>query len=80
TVLYNIVTNMESRLPAMLVLWLRKDFYRGMYGMAWGMEKSTPDLGDFERKTVDKSRWEDRGYGAIDPDLGNKLGDFGYKM
>ncbi|GBN08150.1 hypothetical protein AVEN_1024-1 [Araneus ventricosus] len=34
----NIVMNMESRFPAMLVLWLGREFYRGHSG--------TPDLGD----------------------------------
>ncbi|GBO29903.1 hypothetical protein AVEN_26137-1 [Araneus ventricosus] len=29
--MYN-VTNMECRLPLMLVLWLGREFYRGMYG------------------------------------------------
>ncbi|GBM73183.1 hypothetical protein AVEN_30065-1 [Araneus ventricosus] len=30
---YPIVTNMESRFPAMLVLWLGREFYRGKYGI-----------------------------------------------
>ncbi|GBM44919.1 hypothetical protein AVEN_94521-1 [Araneus ventricosus] len=29
----NIVTNMENRFPAMLVLWLGREFYSGKYGM-----------------------------------------------
>ncbi|GBL92677.1 hypothetical protein AVEN_119077-1 [Araneus ventricosus] len=42
----NIVTNMGSRFPAMLVAWLGRQFYRGMYGNSGVMEPSTPDLGD----------------------------------
>ncbi|GBN22222.1 hypothetical protein AVEN_258251-1 [Araneus ventricosus] len=30
---YPIVTSMESRFPAMLVLWLGREFYRGKYGL-----------------------------------------------
>ncbi|GBM00916.1 hypothetical protein AVEN_146244-1 [Araneus ventricosus] len=41
-----IVTNIENRFPAMLVLWLGKEFYRGIYGNAGGMEPSNSDLGD----------------------------------
>ncbi|GBM72842.1 hypothetical protein AVEN_17891-1 [Araneus ventricosus] len=44
--LKSIITNMESRFPAMLVVWLGREFYRRMYGNARGMESSTHDLGD----------------------------------
>ncbi|GBN79452.1 hypothetical protein AVEN_124740-1 [Araneus ventricosus] len=37
---------MESRFPAMLVLWLGREFYRGMYGNSGETEPLTPDLGD----------------------------------
>ncbi|GBM02716.1 hypothetical protein AVEN_40794-1 [Araneus ventricosus] len=37
---------MESRFPAMLVLWLGTEFYRDMYGNAGRMEPSSPNLGD----------------------------------
>ncbi|GBM61943.1 hypothetical protein AVEN_272807-1 [Araneus ventricosus] len=38
---------MECRFLAMLVLWLGRELYRGMYGNAGRMESSTPDLGDY---------------------------------
>ncbi|GBM96571.1 hypothetical protein AVEN_103130-1 [Araneus ventricosus] len=37
---------MECRFPAMLVLWLGREFYRVMYGNAGRMEPSTTKLGD----------------------------------
>ncbi|GBM47351.1 hypothetical protein AVEN_94458-1 [Araneus ventricosus] len=43
---YRILTNMESRFPAILDLWLERDFYRGKYGMAGNSQAWTPDLGD----------------------------------
>ncbi|GBL95304.1 hypothetical protein AVEN_37753-1 [Araneus ventricosus] len=42
----DIVTNMESRFPAMLVLWFGREFYRGKYGMIGSIQVWTPDLGD----------------------------------
>ncbi|GBM62852.1 hypothetical protein AVEN_35156-1 [Araneus ventricosus] len=39
-----IVTNIESRFPATLVLWLGTQFYRSLYGNAGRMEPLTPDL------------------------------------
>ncbi|GBN11711.1 hypothetical protein AVEN_62480-1 [Araneus ventricosus] len=36
---------MESRFPAMFVLWLRREFYRGKYGMTGSSHVWTPDLG-----------------------------------
>ncbi|GBO23933.1 hypothetical protein AVEN_22319-1 [Araneus ventricosus] len=42
----NSVTSMECRFPAMLVLWLGREFYRGMYGNARRMQPSSSDLGD----------------------------------
>ncbi|GBN58953.1 hypothetical protein AVEN_240750-1 [Araneus ventricosus] len=41
-----IVTNMESRFPAMFVLWLGREFYRGMYRNIGRMEALTHHLGD----------------------------------
>ncbi|GBN21503.1 hypothetical protein AVEN_159702-1 [Araneus ventricosus] len=38
---------MESRFPAVLVLWLGTEFCRGMHGNSEGMEPSAPDPGDF---------------------------------
>ncbi|GBN68805.1 hypothetical protein AVEN_247110-1 [Araneus ventricosus] len=40
------VTNMESRLPAMLVLWLGREFYRGKYRITDSSQVWTPDFGD----------------------------------
>ncbi|GBN28804.1 hypothetical protein AVEN_98148-1 [Araneus ventricosus] len=37
---------MESRFPAMSVLWLGKEFYRGKYEMTNSSHVWTPDLGD----------------------------------
>ncbi|GBO40976.1 hypothetical protein AVEN_116339-1 [Araneus ventricosus] len=36
---------MESRFPAILFLWLGRDFYRGGYGMTGSSHAWTPDLG-----------------------------------
>ncbi|GBL75750.1 hypothetical protein AVEN_155046-1 [Araneus ventricosus] len=41
-----IVTNMESRFPAILVLWLGREFYRGKYGMTVSSQAWALDLGD----------------------------------
>ncbi|GBM45640.1 hypothetical protein AVEN_204768-1 [Araneus ventricosus] len=41
-----IVTNMESRFPAMLVLWLGREFDRGKYGMTGSIQAWTIDLGE----------------------------------
>ncbi|GBO00793.1 hypothetical protein AVEN_212990-1 [Araneus ventricosus] len=41
-----IVTNMESRFPAMRVLWLGRDFYRDKYGLTGSSHVWSPDLGD----------------------------------
>ncbi|GBM44322.1 hypothetical protein AVEN_232114-1 [Araneus ventricosus] len=40
------VTNMESRFPGMLVLWLGREFYRGKYGIIGSSQTCTPDFGD----------------------------------
>ncbi|GBN70578.1 hypothetical protein AVEN_261286-1 [Araneus ventricosus] len=37
---------MESRFPAMRVLWLGREFYRGKYGMTSSSHVWFPDLGD----------------------------------
>ncbi|GBM98533.1 hypothetical protein AVEN_271089-1 [Araneus ventricosus] len=42
----SIVTNMESRFPAMEVLWLGREFYRDKYEMTENSHIWTPDLGD----------------------------------
>ncbi|GBM32265.1 hypothetical protein AVEN_275033-1 [Araneus ventricosus] len=41
------VTNMESCFPAMRVLWLGREFYRGKHEMTDSSHVWTPDLGDF---------------------------------
>ncbi|GBL93347.1 hypothetical protein AVEN_219473-1 [Araneus ventricosus] len=41
-----IVTNMESRFPAVRVLWLGREFYRGKYEMTDSSHVWTPDIGD----------------------------------
>ncbi|GBN99689.1 hypothetical protein AVEN_224649-1 [Araneus ventricosus] len=45
-VTHYIVTNMESRFPAMLVLWLGREFHRGKYGMTGSSQAWTFDPGD----------------------------------
>ncbi|GBM19774.1 hypothetical protein AVEN_120611-1, partial [Araneus ventricosus] len=42
----NIIANMKSLFPAMLVLWLGREFYRGKYGMTGSTQAWTPDIGD----------------------------------
>ncbi|GBO33208.1 hypothetical protein AVEN_204028-1 [Araneus ventricosus] len=37
---------MESRFPALRVLWLGREFYRGKYGMTSNSHVWFPDLGD----------------------------------
>ncbi|GBN21128.1 hypothetical protein AVEN_249966-1 [Araneus ventricosus] len=37
---------MESRFPAILVLWLGREFYRGKYEMTDSSQVWTPDFGD----------------------------------
>ncbi|GBN43867.1 hypothetical protein AVEN_44710-1, partial [Araneus ventricosus] len=37
---------MESRFPAMWVLWLGREFYRDKYGMTSSSHVWFPDLGD----------------------------------
>ncbi|GBO33513.1 hypothetical protein AVEN_31712-1 [Araneus ventricosus] len=48
---------MESRFPAMLVLWLGRKFYRGKNGMTGSSQAWTPDLcvklGDFGHEIWD---------------------------
>ncbi|GBN19678.1 hypothetical protein AVEN_41582-1 [Araneus ventricosus] len=41
-----IVTNMESRFPTILVLWLGREFYRGKYGMTGSSQAWTLDHSD----------------------------------
>ncbi|GBL87219.1 hypothetical protein AVEN_270501-1 [Araneus ventricosus] len=43
---------MECRFPAMLVLWLGRELYSGMYGKAGRLEPSTPDIGDKPGETT----------------------------
>ncbi|GBO28867.1 hypothetical protein AVEN_197096-1 [Araneus ventricosus] len=43
---FDIVTNMESRFPAMSVLWLGREFYRDKYGMTVSNHVWSPDLRD----------------------------------
>ncbi|GBL78550.1 hypothetical protein AVEN_65153-1 [Araneus ventricosus] len=44
--LKNIVTNMESPFPAMLVLWLGRELCKGKYGMTGSSQAWTLDFGD----------------------------------
>ncbi|GBM77707.1 hypothetical protein AVEN_80310-1 [Araneus ventricosus] len=37
---------MENRFPAMLVLWLGREFYRGKYGITGSSQAWTPELVD----------------------------------
>ncbi|GBO31397.1 hypothetical protein AVEN_246194-1 [Araneus ventricosus] len=37
---------MESRFPAMCVLWLEREFYRDKYGMTSSSQVWFPELGD----------------------------------
>ncbi|GBL84346.1 hypothetical protein AVEN_127616-1 [Araneus ventricosus] len=57
------VTNVESLFPAMLVLWLEREFYRGKYGMTGSIQAWTPDLCDhLGDKFVDEI-WDLKGAG-----------------
>ncbi|GBM64916.1 hypothetical protein AVEN_211835-1 [Araneus ventricosus] len=49
---------MESRFPAMRVLWLEREFYRGKYEMTDSSHVWTPDLGD--------EIWDLKGAGIFD--------------
>ncbi|GBM27173.1 hypothetical protein AVEN_108497-1 [Araneus ventricosus] len=51
----NIITNMESCFPAMLILWLGREFYRGKYGMTGSSQAWSLDLGDKSGDLGDKS-------------------------
>ncbi|GBM89227.1 hypothetical protein AVEN_136367-1 [Araneus ventricosus] len=42
----DLFVNMESRFPAMSVLWLGREFYRSKYGMTGSGQAWTPDLVD----------------------------------
>ncbi|GBN97897.1 hypothetical protein AVEN_171223-1 [Araneus ventricosus] len=42
----NIVTNMESRFPEMLVLWLGREFYKVKHGVTGSDCSWNPDPGD----------------------------------
>ncbi|GBM56708.1 hypothetical protein AVEN_224756-1 [Araneus ventricosus] len=52
------VTNMDSSFPAMLVLRLGKEFYRGIYGNVRRMESSTSDLGDKPGDRLGNEMWD----------------------
>ncbi|GBN45259.1 hypothetical protein AVEN_111257-1 [Araneus ventricosus] len=43
---FDIVTKMECRFPSILVLWLGREFYKGMYGNSGGIEPPNLDLDD----------------------------------
>ncbi|GBN51720.1 hypothetical protein AVEN_145502-1 [Araneus ventricosus] len=62
---HNIVTNMESRFPAMLFLWLRRRFYRGKYGMTDSSRAWTPDLGDKLGDHFGDEIWDLKGAGIF---------------
>ncbi|GBN32307.1 hypothetical protein AVEN_262733-1 [Araneus ventricosus] len=53
-----IVTNVKCRFPAMSVLWLGREFCRGMLGNAGEIERSTPDLGDKLSDHFDDEMWD----------------------
>ncbi|GBO29395.1 hypothetical protein AVEN_235028-1 [Araneus ventricosus] len=55
---FNIVTNMESRFAAMLVLWLGREFYRVKYGMTGSGQAWTPDLGEKPGDHFDDEMWD----------------------
>ncbi|GBM80081.1 hypothetical protein AVEN_3659-1 [Araneus ventricosus] len=55
------VTNMESRFPAMRVLWLGREFYRDKYRMT----SSSHDLGDHLGDFGDEI-WDLKGAGIFD--------------
>ncbi|GBL87771.1 hypothetical protein AVEN_81370-1 [Araneus ventricosus] len=69
----HIVTNMEIRFPAMLVLWLGREFYKGKYEMTDSSPVWTPDLGDKLGDFGDEI-WDIKGAGifSIFP-LGEKI-------
>ncbi|GBM65198.1 hypothetical protein AVEN_82375-1 [Araneus ventricosus] len=60
----DIVTNMESRFPAMWVLWLGREFYRDKYGTdsshVW-----SPDLGDHLGDKFGDGIWDLKGAGIF---------------
>ncbi|GBM67439.1 hypothetical protein AVEN_265394-1 [Araneus ventricosus] len=47
---------MECSFPAMLILWLGREFYRGKYEVAGRDQAWTPDLGDHFGDFSDKSK------------------------
>ncbi|GBM74911.1 hypothetical protein AVEN_67641-1 [Araneus ventricosus] len=46
------VTNMESCFPAMLFLWLEREFSRGNHGVTGSGHSGTLDLGDLGDKSM----------------------------
>ncbi|GBN95389.1 hypothetical protein AVEN_241687-1 [Araneus ventricosus] len=49
-----IVPNMESRFPAMFVLWLGREFYKVKHGVTYFGRPGIPDLGDHFGNIGDK--------------------------
>ncbi|GBM14056.1 hypothetical protein AVEN_101265-1 [Araneus ventricosus] len=73
TSLQHTVTNMESRFPAMLVLWLGREFYRDKYGMTSSSHVWSPDLGDHLGDFGDEI-WDLKGAGIFSISLlGEKI-------
>ncbi|GBM05864.1 hypothetical protein AVEN_135241-1 [Araneus ventricosus] len=52
---------MERRFPAMLVLWLKREFYRGKYGMTGSSQAWTPGIGD----KLGDEMWDLKGAGIF---------------
>ncbi|GBM93673.1 hypothetical protein AVEN_42602-1 [Araneus ventricosus] len=68
------VTNMESRFPAMRVLWLGREFYRGKYEMTGSSHVWTPDLGDHLSDKIGDEIWDLKGAGIFSISLlGEKI-------
>ncbi|GBN59615.1 hypothetical protein AVEN_215079-1 [Araneus ventricosus] len=56
---------MESRFPAMRVLWLGREFYRGKYEMTDSSHVWTPDLGDKLGEHLGDEIWDLKGAGIF---------------
>ncbi|GBM56740.1 Flap endonuclease GEN 1 [Araneus ventricosus] len=61
----DIVTNMESRFPATLVLWLGREFYRDKYGVTGSSQAWTPDPGDKLGDKFGDEIWNLKGAGIF---------------
>ncbi|GBM43249.1 hypothetical protein AVEN_45092-1 [Araneus ventricosus] len=61
----HLVTNMESRFPAMLVLWLEREFYRSKYEMTGSSKAWTPNLVDHVGDKFGDEIWDLKGAGIF---------------